>query len=161
MSDIYLYAHSLVGLSIMWWNSFRSIIIIFDHVFVFSQDSTSTASTMSFSMTSLFAHKVAQSTKWRFLPENLNQLFIFVIGLAFTWVWGDKNHQNLIIKVNFLYQKSFIILIFVFVKIIWLGEQLIIKPFFDNSFFWSSSFSEIVPYFCWLMIKWMQVQSQK
>ena len=36
------------------------------------------------SMTSLFAHKVAQPTKWRFLPKNLNQLVIFVIGLAFT-----------------------------------------------------------------------------
>ena len=34
------------------------------------------------SMTSLFAHKVAQPTKWRFLPKNLNQLVIFVIGLA-------------------------------------------------------------------------------
>ena len=31
-----------------------------------------------------FAHKVAQSTKWRFLPKNLSQLVIFVIGLAFT-----------------------------------------------------------------------------
>ena len=38
------------------------------------------------SMTSLFAHKVAQPTKWRFLPKNLSQLFIFVIGLAFAWV---------------------------------------------------------------------------
>ena len=35
-------------------------------------------------MTSLFAHKVAQPTKWRFLPKNLSQLVIFVIGLAFT-----------------------------------------------------------------------------
>ena len=26
------------------------------------------------SMTSLLAHTVAQSTKWRFLPKNLNQL---------------------------------------------------------------------------------------
>ena len=38
------------------------------------------------SMTSLFAHKVAQPTKWRLLPKNLSQLIIFVIGLAFTWV---------------------------------------------------------------------------
>ena len=38
------------------------------------------------SMTSLFAHKVAQPTKRRFLPKNLSQLVIFVIGLAFTWV---------------------------------------------------------------------------
>ena len=38
------------------------------------------------SMTSLFAHKVAQPTKLRFLPKNLSQLVIFVIGLAFTWV---------------------------------------------------------------------------
>ena len=36
------------------------------------------------SMTSLFAHIVAQPTKWRFSPKNLNQLVIFVIGLAFT-----------------------------------------------------------------------------
>ena len=34
------------------------------------------------SMTSLFAHNVAQPTKWRFLPKNLSQLAIFVIGLA-------------------------------------------------------------------------------
>ena len=46
------------------------------------------------SMTSLFAHKVAQPTKWRFLPKNLSQLVIFVIGLAFTWVWGDKNRAQ-------------------------------------------------------------------
>ena len=32
-------------------------------------------------MTSLLAHTVAQPTKWRFLPKNLNQLVIFVIGL--------------------------------------------------------------------------------
>ena len=49
---------------------------------------------------------------------------------------------------------SFIILIFVSVKIIRLGEQLIIKPFFDNLIFWSSSFSEVGPYFCRLTIKW-------
>ena len=39
---------------------------------------------MYISMTSLFAHTVAQPTKWRFLPKNLNQLVIFLIGLAFT-----------------------------------------------------------------------------
>ena len=38
------------------------------------------------SMTSLLLLTVAQPTKWRFLPKNLNQLVIFVIGLAFTWV---------------------------------------------------------------------------
>ena len=38
------------------------------------------------SMTSLLAHTVAQPTKQRFLPKNLSQLIIFVIGLAFTWV---------------------------------------------------------------------------
>ena len=32
-------------------------------------------------MTSLLAHTVAQPIKWRFLPKNLNQLVIFVIGL--------------------------------------------------------------------------------
>ena len=31
---------------------------------------------------------------------------------------------------------------------------------FDNFIFWSSLFSEIGPYFCQLMIKWTQVQSQ-
>jgi hypothetical protein len=30
------------------------------------------------------AHTVAQPTKWRFLPKNLNQLVIFVIELEFT-----------------------------------------------------------------------------
>ena len=56
---------------------------------------------------------------------------------------------------------SSIILIFVSVKIIRLGVQLKIKPFFDNFIFWSSSFSEIGPNFCCLMIKWTQVQLQK
>ena len=46
------------------------------------------------SMTSLFAHKVAQPTKWRFLLKNLNQLVIFVIGLAFTWSWVGKNRAQ-------------------------------------------------------------------
>jgi hypothetical protein len=36
------------------------------------------------SMTSLLTHTVAQPTKGRFLPKNVNQLVIFVIGLAFT-----------------------------------------------------------------------------
>ena len=36
------------------------------------------------SMTSLLADTVAQPTKWRFLLKNLNQLVIFVIGLALT-----------------------------------------------------------------------------
>ena len=36
------------------------------------------------SMTSLFAHKVAQPTKWRFLPKNLSHLAIFVIGIVST-----------------------------------------------------------------------------
>ena len=46
------------------------------------------------SMTSLFAHKVAKPTNWRFLPKNLSQLVIFVIGLAFTWSRGDKNRTQ-------------------------------------------------------------------
>ena len=58
------------------------------------------------SMTSLLAHRVAQPTKWKFLPKNLSQLVIFVIELVFTWSWVNKNHQNLIFKVNFLCQKS-------------------------------------------------------
>jgi hypothetical protein len=36
------------------------------------------------SMTLLLSHTVAQPSKWRFLPKNLRQLFIFVIELAFT-----------------------------------------------------------------------------
>ena len=46
------------------------------------------------SMSSLLAHTVAQPTKWRFLPKNLNQLVIFVIGLAFTWSRVDKNRAQ-------------------------------------------------------------------
>ena len=42
-------------------------------------------------MTSLFAYKVAQPTKWRFLPKNLNQLVIFVIGVV---LWVDKNRTQ-------------------------------------------------------------------
>ena len=49
---------------------------------------------MLFSMTLLFVHKVAQLTKWRFLPKNLSQLVIFVIGLTFIWVWGNKNRAQ-------------------------------------------------------------------
>ena len=56
--------------------------------------SFSAEQTLPISMTSLFAHKVAQLTKLRFLPKNLSQLVIFVIGLAFTWVWGDKNRAQ-------------------------------------------------------------------
>ena len=66
------------------------------------------------SMTSLLLHTVAQPTKWRFLPKNSSQLIIFVIGLVFTWVWGDKNHQNLIFKVNFLCQKSVLLFWYLF-----------------------------------------------
>ena len=66
------------------------------------------------SMTSLLPHTVAQPTKWRFLPKNWSQLVIFVIGLAFTWVWGDKSHQNLIFKVNFLCQKSVLLFWYLF-----------------------------------------------
>ena len=39
---------------------------------------------LTVSMTSLFKHKVALYTKWRFLPKNSSQLVVFVIGLAFT-----------------------------------------------------------------------------
>ena len=114
------------------------------------------------SMTSLLAPTVAQPTKQRFLPKNLSHLVIFVIELANTWSWVNKNYQNLIFKINFLCQKiSFIILILVSVKVFRLGEQLVIKPFFDNLTFWSSLFSEIGPYYCGLVIKWTQVQSQK
>ena len=34
--------------------------------------------------TSLFVHKVAQPTNYRFFPKNLSQPLIFMIGLAFT-----------------------------------------------------------------------------
>ena len=54
--------------------------------------------TIDTSMTSLLLHTVAQPTKWRFLPKNLSQLVIFVIELAFTWSWVNKNHQHLIFK---------------------------------------------------------------
>ena len=97
------------------------------------------------SKTSILLHTVAQPTKWRLLPKKLSQLVIFEIQLAFTWSWVDKNHHNLI---------SFIILIFVSVEIIGLGEQFIIKPFFDKFIFWISPFSEIGPYFYRLVIKW-------
>ena len=52
------------------------------------------------SMTSLLAHTVAQPTKWRFLPKNLNQLVIFVIGLTFTWSRVDKNRARFQKKKN-------------------------------------------------------------
>ena len=42
---------------------------------------------------------------------------------------------------------SFMIFIFVSVKIIRLLDKLIIKPFFDNFIFWSTFFSEIGPNF--------------
>ena len=46
------------------------------------------------SMTSLLPHTVAQPTQWRFLRKNLSQLVIFVIELALTWSWGDKNRAQ-------------------------------------------------------------------
>ena len=75
---------------------------------------TTATSTMYISVTSLLPNTVAQPTKWIFLPKNSSQLAIFVIGLAFTWVWGDKNHQNLIFKVNFLCQKSVLLFWYLF-----------------------------------------------
>ena len=54
---------------------------------------------------------------------------------------------------------SFIILIFV--SVIRLVKQVIIKSFCDNFIFWSTLFTEIGHYFCWLVIKWTQVESQK
>ena len=46
------------------------------------------------SMTLLLAHTVAQPIKWRFMPKNLNQLVISVIGLVFSWSWVDKNRTQ-------------------------------------------------------------------
>ena len=46
--------------------------------------------------------------------KNLSQLVIYVIELVFTWSWFNKNHQNLIIKVNFLCQKSVLLFWFLF-----------------------------------------------
>ena len=48
-------------------------------------------------MTSLLAHTVAQPTTWRFLPKNLNQLVIFVIGL---------DHESTKIGLNFRKQTT-------------------------------------------------------
>ena len=46
-------------------------------------------------MTSHLVHTVAQPTKWRFLPKNLNQLpSYFVIGLVFTWSRVEKNRAQ-------------------------------------------------------------------
>ena len=72
------------------------------------------ATTINSSMTSLLPHTVAQPIKWRFLPKNLSQLVIFVIELAFTWSWVNKNHQNLIFKADFLCQKSVLLLWYFF-----------------------------------------------
>ena len=68
--------------------------ITFFDVFLQVNDFFEDAYHMFISMTSLFAHKVAQPTKSRFLPKNLSQLVIFVIGLAITWVCGDKNRAQ-------------------------------------------------------------------
>ena len=99
------------------------------------------------SMTSLLPHRVAQPTKWRFLPMNLSQLVIFVIELVFTWSWVNKNCQNLISKVFSMSKISFIILIFVSVKIIRLGEQRIINHFLITSFFEVVYFLKLGPIF--------------
>ena len=98
----------------------------------------------------------------RFLPNKFNQLDIFVIWLVFTSSWVNKNHQKLIFKVIFFMSKIIlIILIFFSVNIIGLGEQVMIKPFFDNFIFWNSLLSKIGPYFYRLTIKWAQFQSKK
>ena len=58
------------------------------------------------SMTSLLTHTVAQPTNWRFLPKIFSQLVIFVIELAFTWVWGDK-HRAKFQKMNYFKKWSY------------------------------------------------------
>ena len=80
-------------------------------------------------MTSLLKHTVAQPTKWRFLPKNLKSPKF------------DFQSQFSMSKV------SFIILIFVSVKIIRLGKQLRIKPFFDNLIFELVHFLKLGPIF--------------
>ena len=73
------------------------------------------------SMTSLFAHKVAQPTKWRFLPKNLNQLVIFVIGLVFTWSQVDKNKAP------------------IFRKQTTSTNEVLPKGFYHKMFYWQSN----------------------
>ena len=83
----------------------------------------------------------------RFLCKKLNQLYNFLIGLAFTC-------QTKI---------STIILIFFFLlKLLdYLWEQLVFIPFFDNFIFWKRLFPKIGPYFCRFAIKWTQVQTKE
>ena len=59
----------------------RSAIINHHHSSVYTLMQLQEYTTYS-SMTSLFAHKVAQPNKWRYLHKNFSQLVIFVIGLA-------------------------------------------------------------------------------
>ena len=59
--------------------------------------------------------------------------------LAVHWVSWVKNHQNVIFIVNLIYVKAqFNHFDFLFCKIIWLGEPLVLIPFFDNFNFWNS-----------------------
>ena len=86
-----------------WWlsNSEQKLGIPFGNCFQqFPIKCWGTGFILYISMTSLLAHTVAQPTKWRCLPKNLNQLVIFVIELEFTWSWVHKNHQNLIFYVK-------------------------------------------------------------
>ena len=55
-------------------------------------------------MTSLLAHTVAQPTKWRFLPKNLNQLVIF----QFLWLdLRSLDHELTKIGPNFRKQTTY------------------------------------------------------
>ena len=109
-------------------------------------------------MTSLLVHTVAQGTKWRSLPKNLNQLIIFVIGLSFTWSRVNKNRAQFQ-KTNY-FKKSNGFIISCSPNLIILTETKIkiIKLIFDiENRLWKSNFGD----FCRLIPKWTQVQSQK
>ena len=100
------------------------------------------------SMTSLLAHTVAQSTKWRFLPKNLNHLVIFVIGIAFTWSWVDKNRDQFQ-KTNYVLQKikvsknGFIISCSPNIIILTETKIKLIKLTFDiENWLWKSNFGD-------------------
>ena len=78
-------------------------------------------------MTSLEAHTVAQPTEWRFLPKK-SPKFDFLSLFSMSKI-------------------SFIILIFVSVKIIRSGVQLMINQFLITSFFEVVHFLKLVPIF--------------
>ena len=110
-------------------------------------------------MTSLMAHTALLHSQ----PNADFCLKSFSRQIFFGWtcvhlITSQQKSSKVDFQSQFCKSKKFNNFDFFSVKIIGLGEQLMIKPFFDNFIFWNSLFYF---YFYWLIIKWGQVQAHK